>query len=146
MNPSDFLDEVETRLREDKSYIRGNTARKILESLVERPPMPDCRGPTIDDPGPKRPAPRPVRKRVSGDEQGKRAASMIHELDGMSDEMFVLLYMELSREFQRRFDAPGWTDRVADVTLTDCPMEESLAQCNGLSDSEVEKLLAGAIF
>ena len=38
--------------------------------------------------------------------------SLLPQMPGLPDEAFLLLYLDASREFERRFGAPGWYDRV----------------------------------
>jgi hypothetical protein len=38
--------------------------------------------------------------------------SLLPELPGLPEEAFLMLYLDASREFERRFCAPGWHDKV----------------------------------
>jgi hypothetical protein len=38
--------------------------------------------------------------------------SLLPELPGLPEEVFLMLYLDASREFERRFGAPGWHDKV----------------------------------
>jgi len=41
--------------------------------------------------------------------------SLLPQLPGLSDEAFLMLYLDASREFERRFDASGWHDKVLTI-------------------------------
>jgi hypothetical protein len=54
-------------------------------------------------------SPRPAR---TATDTTSAVLSLLPELPGLPEEAFLMLYLDASREFERRFGAPGWHDKV----------------------------------
>ena len=131
MDPKRFVSEIETRTEletiEARTRPRKKSSGTFAQSLLNAvgPDIETClpeAKPQLHKPEP----PRPLQKQ----EKRKKLPTnhmlleVIKDLDYMGDDLFSMFYVELSKEFEKRYCIAGWCDKVMDIAEGKDAVEE----------------------